>query len=142
MATKTKDNEEIVEEIVETTYSFTQDELEALIKKTTEDALKDYISRTEDPGITLGQKGVMNPAQLAAQTGAEVVVVSEKKSLLKRAYEKVAKTVYEHPVATVMLSAAAGCAGKMAWDKAHAGTDTDSIALPTDDNAFGGYMPQ
>lgn len=136
---KTTENVEEVEEIL-----FTEDQVKGLIKDAVDVALKDYIERTADPGITLGQKGVMNPAQLAAaQAGADIVVVSEKKPWYKRAYEKVAKTVYEHPVATVMLSAAAGCAGKMAWDKAHAGTSSD-VTIPAldDGNTFDGYMPQ
>lgn len=137
---KTTENVEEVEEIL-----FTEDQVKGLIKDAVDVALKDYIERTADPGITLGQKGVMNPAQLAAaQAGADIVVVSDKKPWYKRAYEKVARTVYEHPVATVMLSAAAGCACKTAWDKAHAGTSSDDVTIPAldDGNTFDGYMPQ
>lgn len=143
MADSKKTTEKVMEENEVDEILFTEDQVKGLIKDAVDVALKDYIERTEDPGITLGQKGVMNPAQLAAaQAGAEVVVVSEKKPWYKRGYEKVAKVIYEHPVATVVLSAAAGCAGKMAWDKAHA--ETTDVTAPTldDGNTFGGYMPQ
>ena len=143
MATKTtKENDEVVEEIVETKYSFTEDELEALIKKTTEDALKEYVSRTADPGITLGQNGTMNPAQLAAKSGIEVEIVDQKKSWLSTFWTGLKRNVSDHPLVSGGLAAVAVIAAKSIWDKNHMETDTDSITSPTDDNAFGGYMPQ
>lgn len=129
----TEENE--VEEIL-----FTEEQVKSLIRDAVDVALKDYIARTETPN--LGQNGVLNPAQLAAaKSGVEVIVTDKKKSLPARIWDGITSFVSEHPILTTAAAAGIGIAAKTAWDN-RADNNTDGVALPTDDNTFGGYMPQ